>query len=76
MDEQAGMNERKNKQPWKKFNRLSVGDKDGVSAMALNRKAVRSINNFDNGQPLRNANPGRLRVKEKRADAHKAKSEE
>ena len=34
--------------------------------MALNRKALRSINNIDNGESLTNGNLGRLRDKEKR----------
>ena len=67
------MNDQQHKQPWKKPNQWTVKGKDGVSAMSLDKKAVRSINNFDDGEPLRNANPGRLRRK---ADTHKAKSRE
>ena len=69
----AVMDEEQHKQPWRKSNRLTVEDKDGVSAMALNRKAVRFVNNFDNGEPLRNANPGRLKDKERGTDTQRAK---
>ena len=41
-------------------------DKNGVSAMKFHRKVLKSINSLDNGKPLRNANPGRLRDKERR----------
>ena len=37
-----------------------------MSAMSSNKKSVISISNFDNGELLRNANPGRLRNKERR----------
>ena len=40
--------------------------KYGVSAIALNKKALRSINIGSHGEPLRNANPGRLRDKDRR----------
>ena len=40
--------------------------KYGVSAIALNKKALRSINIGSHGEPLRNANPERLRDKERR----------
>ena len=39
--------------------------KNGVSSMLLNKKAVRSINSFGNGEPLKNANPRRLKDKER-----------
>ena len=39
--------------------------KDGVSVISLNRKPVSSINYFDNGELLKNPNPGRLRGNEK-----------
>ena len=59
------MNDQQDKQPWRKSNWLTLKGKDGVSVMPLNKKAVRSINSFDNGEPLRNANSGRLRGKER-----------
>ena len=65
-DQPTDMNDQQHKQPRRKSNGLAVENKDGVSAMASNRKVVRSINNFDNRKPLRNANPGRLRDKERR----------
>ena len=34
--------------------------------MSLNKKSVRSINNFDDIEPLMNANPGRLSDKDRR----------
>ena len=34
--------------------------------MALNKKALGAINIGSHGEPLRNANPGRLRDKERR----------
>ena len=40
--------------------------KYGASAMALNKKALGSINIGSHGELLRNANPGRLRDKERR----------
>ena len=57
------MNGQQYKQPWKKSNQLTVEDKGSVSTISLNKKAVRSINSFNNGEPLRNVNPGRLRDK-------------
>ena len=60
------MKNQPHKQLWRKLNRLTLDDKDDVSAMSLNRKAVRSINNFDNGEPLTNAKPGRLRDQDRR----------
>ena len=47
------MNDQQHKQPWRKSNWFTVEDKDGLSVMSLNRKAVRSTNNFNNGQSLR-----------------------
>ena len=60
------MNDQQHKQPWRKSNQLTVEDKDGVSEISSNKKTVTSIKNFDNGEPLRKANPGRLRDKERR----------
>ena len=60
------MNDQQDKQPWRKSNWLTLKGKDGILVMSLNKKAVRSINSFDNGELLRNANPGRLRGKERR----------
>ena len=57
------MNGQQYKQPWKKSNQLTVEDKGSVSTISLNKKAVRSINSFNNGEPLRNVNSGRLRDK-------------
>ena len=45
---------------------MTVESKGSVSGISLNKKTVRSINSFNNGEPLRNANPGRLRDKERR----------
>ena len=45
---------------------MTVWGKDGVSAMSSNKKLVTSIKNFPNREPLRNANPGRLRDKGRR----------
>ena len=45
---------------------MTVEGKDGVSEISSNKKTVTSIKNFDNGEPLRKANPGRLRDKERR----------
>ena len=50
------MNDQQHKQPWRKSNQLTIEDKDSVSAIALNRKAARLINNIENGESLRNAN--------------------
>ena len=60
------LNDQQHKQPWRKSNRLKAESKDGVSVMSLNKKAVRSINSSDNGELLKNANPGRLRDKGRR----------
>ena len=60
------MNDQQHKQPWRKSNQFAVEGKDGVSEISSNKKAVTSIKNFDNGEPLRKANPGRLRDKERR----------
>ena len=60
------MNDQKHKQPCRKSIWLAVEVKDGVSATSLNKNAVRSISSFDNGEPLRNTNPGRLRDKDRR----------
>ena len=65
-DQPTGMSYQQYKQPWRKSNQLTVEGKDSVSAISLNKKDVRSINSFNNGEPLRNANPGRLRDKERR----------
>ena len=59
----SDVNGQQYKQPWKKSNQLTVEDKGSVSTISLNKKAVRSINSFNNGETLRNANPGRLRDK-------------
>ena len=64
-DQPTDMNDQQHKQPCRKSNQLTVEGKDSLSAMSL-KKAVRSINSFDIGEPLRNANPGRLRDKESR----------
>ena len=53
-DEPTEMNDKQHRQPWRKPNRWTVEGKDGVSAMSVDKKAVRSINNFDDGEPLRN----------------------
>ena len=45
---------------------MTVEGKDGVSSMSSNKKTLTSINNFDNGEPLRNANTGRQKDKERR----------
>ena len=74
-DKPTEMNDQQHKQPWSKPNQWTVDSEDGVSATSLDKKAVRSINNFDDGEPLRNANLRRLRDREK-ADTHKAKSRE
>ena len=47
-------------------NLLTVEGKDAVSAMSSNKKAITFISNFNNEEPLRNANAGRLRDKEGR----------
>ena len=60
------MNDQRHKQSWRESNQLTVEGKDGVSAMSSDKKLVTSINNFHNGEPLRNANPVRLRDKERR----------
>ena len=65
-DQPTEMNDQQHKQPWRKSNQLTVKGKDGMSAMSSNKKSVISISNFDNGELLRNANPGRLRNKERR----------
>ena len=44
---------------------MTVESKNGVSSMLLNKKAVRSINSFGNEEPLKNANPGRLKDKKR-----------
>ena len=64
-DQATEMNDQQYKQPRRKSNLLTIEGKDGISAMSSNKKAVRSTNNLDNGEPLRNANPGRLRNKER-----------
>ena len=62
----ADMNDQQYKQPWMKSNQLTAEGKGSVSAISLNKKAVRSINSFNNGELSRNTNPGRLRDKERR----------
>ena len=65
-DQPTEINDQRHKQSWRKSNQLTVWGKDGVSAMSSNKKLVTSINNFHNREPLRNANPGRLRGKGRR----------
>ena len=65
-DKPTDMNDQQYKQPWRRPNQLSVEDKGSVSAISLNKKTVRSINSFNNGEPLRNANLERLRDKKRR----------
>ena len=60
------VNDQQPKQPWRRSSWLTVEDKDVVSVMSLNKKAVRSISSFDNGKPLRNAKPGRPKDKRRR----------
>ena len=62
-DEPTEMNDQQHKQPWQKSNLWTVEGKDDASAMSVDKKAVRSINIFDDGEPLRNANQGRLKDK-------------
>ena len=65
-DQPTNMNDQQYKQPWRKSNQLTAEGKGSVSAISLNKKAVRSINSFNNGELSRNTNPGRLRDKERR----------
>ena len=65
-DEPTEMNDQQHKQPWRKPNWQAVEGKDGVSVMSLNKKSVKSINNFDDIEPLMNANPGKLSDKDRR----------
>ena len=58
-DQPTNMNDQQYKQPWRKSNQLTAEGKGSVSAISLNKKAVRSINSFNNGELLRNTNPGR-----------------
>ena len=46
------MNDLQHKQPWRKSKWLTVEGKDGLSAMPLDKKTVRSINNFENRKPV------------------------
>ena len=55
-NEPTEINDQQHKQPWRKPTRWTD--------MSLDQKTVKSIHNFDDGKPLRNANPGRLRDKE------------
>ena len=75
-DKPTEMNDQQHKQPWRKPNRWTVEGKDGVSAMSLDKKVVRSINNFDDGEPLRNKKLRRTKRQREKADTHKAKSRE
>ena len=65
-DKPTDMNDQQYKQPWRRSNQLSVEGKGSVSATSLNKKTVRSINSFNNEEPLRNANLERLRDKKRR----------
>ena len=58
------MNDQQYKQPLRKWTQLTVESKGSVSAISLNKMAVRSINSLNNGGILRNTNPRRLRDKE------------
>ena len=65
-DKPTDMNDQQYKQPWRRSNQLSVEGKGSVSATSLKKKTVRSINSFNNEEPLRNANLERLRDKKRR----------
>ena len=60
------MNDQRYKKFWRKSNQLTVEGKGSISPISLNKKAVRSINSFINGELLRSENPGRLRDKERK----------
>ena len=71
-DETTQMNDQRHKQPWRKPNWWTVEGKDGVLALSVDKKAVKFINNFDDGESLRNANPGTLRDRERNLIHRKA----